>query len=338
MEAHTGRIGKGRRRFGSALAGALVLGGWVAVSPALSAQEPGGDPGPVDQEEECVCLDLHGMNLDRHVDAERIRRQLRRSLDRAERARRRSFREVEGVRSRLERIADLDLPPRGRARLGVEIRPDQPDDPDARGVRIVALRPEGPATEAGLEEGDTLVAVNGQSLVEPLPDGEEEGLDPEWSLPAQRLTRILASREPGDTVRVTYLRGGEEAVTPVVLDARRPPRGPRPPRAPRPFGQPGLVPGAPGTGWGPLAGLRLQTLGPELGEYFGTDRGALVLDVTEESTFGLRPGDVVLGVGERRVEDVDDFRRIVRSYEEGEEISFRIRREGRDTTVTGAAP
>lgn len=180
MEARTERIRKGARRFGSALAGVLVLGGWIAGLPALHAQDPGGDPGSVEEEEECVCLDLEKMNLAEHVDVERIRRRIRRSLQHVE-----------------------------RARLGFEIRP---------------------------------------------------------------------------------------------------------------------------------SGVRVQTLGPELGEYFGTDRGALVLDVTEASTSGLRSGDVVLGVGERDVEDAGDFRRIVRSYERGEEISFRIRREGRETTITGAAP
>ena len=83
-------------------------------------------------------------------------------------------------------------------------------------------------------------------------------------------------------------------------------------------------------------GLDLVELNPGLGAYFGTSEGVLVADVEEDSPLGLRPGDVVVAVDGRVVDDIDELRRILRSYEHDEEIAFRIYRDGAETRVTGA--
>ena len=87
-------------------------------------------------------------------------------------------------------------------------------------------------------------------------------------------------------------------------------------------------------GTGTVYGLDLAPVNPELGSYFGADSGVLVLDAHEES-LGLEPGDVILRIGDRDVESPRDVRRILRSYDGDEEISFEIRRGGATQTVTG---
>lgn len=92
--------------------------------------------------------------------------------------------------------------------------------------------------------------------------------------------------------------------------------------------------GAPGGGRG-AHGLDLVDLNPGLGAYFGTSEGVLVADVVEDSPLRLRPGDVVVAVEGRVVDDIDELHRILGSYENDEEIAFRIYRDGAQTTVTG---
>lgn len=60
-----------------------------------------------------------------------------------------------------------------------------------------------------------------------------------------------------------------------------------------------------------VAGARFETLNPDLGAYFGTTTGLLVLQVVEgtpAAVAGLRPGDVVERVNGREVSRVEDLR------------------------------
>lgn len=82
-----------------------------------------------------------------------------------------------------------------------------------------------------------------------------------------------------------------------------------------------------------VEGLELLDLNPDLGAYFGVDTGVLVVDADADSWTGLRGGDVVTHVDGRPVEDVAKLRRVLRSYDEGEEVRFRIRRDGGETMV-----
>jgi C-terminal processing protease CtpA/Prc len=82
-------------------------------------------------------------------------------------------------------------------------------------------------------------------------------------------------------------------------------------------------------------GLELRELNPDLGSYFSAEEGVLVMDVDEDSTLGLRAGDVILRIGEREVEDIRDVHRILGSYEEDEGVTLTIMRNGQQTTVEG---
>ncbi len=82
-------------------------------------------------------------------------------------------------------------------------------------------------------------------------------------------------------------------------------------------------------------GLDLVELNAGLGAYFGTTEGVLVADVEDDSPLGLLPGDVVVAVDGRMVDDIDEMHRILDSYKSDEEIALRIFRDGAQTTVTG---
>jgi S1-C subfamily serine protease len=84
-----------------------------------------------------------------------------------------------------------------------------------------------------------------------------------------------------------------------------------------------------------LPGFELVTLNPDLGEYFGTDEGVLVVSVPEESALSLEAGDVIISIGNRKVKSPSHAMRILRSYEADEEVTFEIMRKQRTTTVTG---
>jgi C-terminal processing protease CtpA/Prc len=88
-------------------------------------------------------------------------------------------------------------------------------------------------------------------------------------------------------------------------------------------------------GRGNAYGLQLTEINPGLAEYFSSEVGLLVLEVEEGSTLGLSPGDVILAIGGREVEEQGDVRRILRSYEKEETVSFTVVRKGREMTVEG---
>lgn len=82
-------------------------------------------------------------------------------------------------------------------------------------------------------------------------------------------------------------------------------------------------------------GLELVELNPGLGAYFGAERGVLVIDVDASSDLGLRPGDVILRIGDRVVETPERVRRIASSYSMDEQIDFLVLRDGDEISVTG---
>jgi len=88
-------------------------------------------------------------------------------------------------------------------------------------------------------------------------------------------------------------------------------------------------------GGGCIDGLQLADMNPGLATYFGTDTGVLVTEVAEGTALGLEAGDVVLRIGDRRVDDADDMRRILESYDTDETVTLRVRRENREISVSG---
>lgn len=146
------------------------------------------------------------------------------------------------------------------------------------GVKLVAVAPNGPAAEAGLEAGDILVEVEGDALA---------GSD--------SLKLKLATLEiPITPLEVQYFRKGNLRTTSL-----------------RPEPRPSII-------WFPESGqesrsdwsLRLTEMTPELRRHYGApeDRGLLVLGVSP-GVEGLQVGDIITEACETPLTQMYDWQR-----------------------------
>lgn len=241
-----------------------------------------------------------------------------------------------------------------RARIGVAVALRDVEGV-GRGALLEDVREGSPAWEAGLRAGDLVVRVEDQRLDQALADRRlEEELDADDPLPVQRFLAVVRELEPGEDVEFEYLRDGEPRVTQVTperggaglavyraLEAARAPSAPRPPRAMAFTWGADSACFEGGAGVAVLArrgcveGLRLTALNEQLADYFGVDEGVLVTEVLEGSSFDLQAGDVIRAIDGRAVEDPQDVRRILASYEADETVLLTVVRRGEVIEVRG---
>jgi len=88
----------------------------------------------------------------------------------------------------------------------------------------------------------------------------------------------------------------------------------------------------------PWGGIELVKLNPELGEYFGTREGVLVVSAPEDSSLALKGGDVILTIGGRKPSSPMQAMRILRTYESGESVAIEVMRKQKRVTVTWKVP
>ncbi len=86
-----------------------------------------------------------------------------------------------------------------------------------------------------------------------------------------------------------------------------------------------------------LSNMELATLTPQLGKYFGTDKGVLVVRAPPDGALKLEDGDVILAIDSREPKSGSHATRILGSYQPGEKIMLRIVRQHKalqlETTV-----
>lgn len=232
-----------------------------------------------------------------------------------------------------------------RARIGVLVNRVANTETDHVGAKIDGVTPGGPAEKAGLKAGDIITRFNGTSLAGVTSEVEDE------SGPGHKLIELVGALDPGDTVRVEYRRGSDAKTASIVTDesARTIWRGE----------EPAIVGGLMGPENGPFAtaergfggfggfgfcfgdawcDLDLVTLSPELGEYFGTREGILVVKAPGDSALPLKGGDVILSIGGRKPTSPAHAMRILRSYDVGESVSIEIMRHERRQTLSWTVP
>jgi hypothetical protein len=90
-------------------------------------------------------------------------------------------------------------PTTGSAFLGVQIGATG----NGQGVEVQAVESGSPAADAGLKQGDVITAIDGTSVNSPA-----------------ALSSAIRSHQPGDSVRITYTRGGTSADAQVRLGNR----------------------------------------------------------------------------------------------------------------------
>lgn len=87
----------------------------------------------------------------------------------------------------------------------------------------------------------------------------------------------------------------------------------------------------------PWWGLNLANLNPDLGAYFGTDHGVLVLSADVDASKSLKSGDVLLAIGGRKVERPEDALRLLRE-QAGNEVKVEVLRQRKAQTLSMRAP
>ena len=189
-----------------------------------------------------------------------------------------------------------------------------------------------PADKAGLKSGDVITKFNGTAL------GSTQAGDEDESGPGMKLVELARALDPGDTVKVEYRRGNDtKQATLVAADL-----GPR-------FQM--EMPGPPDIAVAPMLGmdhfemfgspwgnLELVSRNADLGEYFGTKEGVLVVKAPADSSLPLKGGDVITSIGGRKPANPSHAMRILRSYEKGETVSIEILRKQKRLTVAWKVP
>ena len=210
--------------------------------------------------------------------------------------------------------------------LGVTIGPGEEEGP-VEGVTVRGVTPGSAAEEAGLRTGDVLTAINDEALSA----ATEEQAN-------AKLLEFMAGVEAGDTLDVQYLRDGDSRTAEVepksgfVAAFRN--RSWDIPMAP-------LAPGARvfalnlGGNWGDM---EMVSLTEDLGRYFGTDEGLLVVRAPGDESLQLRDGDVIRSIDGRAPNSASHAMRILSSYAPGETLEIEIMRDRKRQTLSIELP
>jgi hypothetical protein len=89
---------------------------------------------------------------------------------------------------------------------------------------------------------------------------------------------------------------------------------------------------------GPVMDMELATLTPQLGRYFGSDKGVLVVRAPADGALKLEDGDVILAIDGRSPSSGSHATRILASYQPGEKITLRIVRMHKTLDVDTTLP
>lgn len=201
-----------------------------------------------------------------------------------------------------------------RAALGIAIA--SRETADQEGVQIESVSPGGGAARAGLKPGDVLIEMNGEKLV-----GEERRSAQE------KLLTLMSRVEPNERVKLRYRRDGKLQDAQVQAQPIRDHlfRMAVPAAAAHPI--PGPLPHiAFFRAAGVFGNAELVALTPKLGQYFGTDKGLLVVRAPDDSRLKLEEGDVILDIDGRTPSSPSHALRILSSYQEGEKLRLHVMR------------
>jgi len=237
----------------------------------------------------------------------------------------------------------------GSSRIGVSIREVEESDAKSAkgataGVVVEDVSTDSPAAKAGIRKGDVIVEFDGEKVRS-----------------VRQLTRLVQETPAGRSVPAVLLREGQRTpVTVTPTDSGRfsfeglddladwgrdfkyriapriatPPAPPTPPNPPTPpsFVFDGLLNRA------TRLGISIDSLSPQLAQYFGTKDGVLVTSVTDDSPAakaGLKAGDVITGFNGNTIGDPSELRRRIQSLSDGDEFTIAAMRDRKPVTLKG---
>jgi C-terminal processing protease CtpA/Prc len=237
------------------------------------------------------------------------------------------------------------------------------------GVKILGVSPDGPAERAGIEQGDFIIALGGRVLaatdesgnalsglniaLEDIKAGEPVIVSVERDDKTIDLSVVPEVREPLGWHTITRFPSAPESPgSPgrqirVEVDERRRMMKIREPAHGEyeielhdmsELGDLALHEANIWFGLPMTQGLKLAEIDADLGSYFKTDRGVLVLKAKADNDLQLQSGDVILKVGDTDVNSPSDFMRTLREFEEGQELHINVKRDGKDKTLKTIMP
>jgi C-terminal processing protease CtpA/Prc len=238
----------------------------------------------------------------------------------------------------------------GGAQIGVTVRDIESDDSKqpSGGVIVDEVQADSPAVRAGFKAGDAIVEFDGERVRS-----------------VRQFKRLVEETPVGRKVPAVLLRNGQRVTVSVMPERssglwsgddfgierwddgarswayRTPPAPPAPPRAPRPPAV--AIPSIPDFDFGMFGrgghlGLSVETLTPQLEEYFGVKEGVLVRSVAEGSAAakaGLKAGDIITAVNGSHVNDPSDLTRAINRLDDGDEFTLEIVRDKKAQTLKG---
>jgi C-terminal processing protease CtpA/Prc len=188
-----------------------------------------------------------------------------------------------------------------------------------RGVLISEVIEDSPAEEAGLQDGDIIVAYDGKTVTSP------EGLSKlvKATPVGKEVDMKIVRDDDAKTVTVTVGEKPEESTWTHMDDNKL-----------RDYFLRVAEPGA-------QLGVKIQDLDDEdFASYFGVKEGegVLVMGVEKESAAeeaGVKAGDVILSLNDEEIGSTAELIKKVRKMEEGDKFELVVKRHGQTKTLSG---
>jgi serine protease Do len=169
--------------------------------------------------------------------------------------------------------------------------------PVRKGAIVTDVQGDTPAAKAGLKTDDVITAIEGNPVES-----------------SRGLTRDIGFRAPGQTVKLTIFRNGQQQQVAVKLGER-----------PDLEGVSSARPNAHEEETGHKLGLRLQDVDPRIAP--GVKQGAMVAGVEPGSPAdhaGLLPGMVIVEAGGKPVRNPREFAQLARDAKSGSVLLLRV--------------
>jgi serine protease Do len=190
--------------------------------------------------------------------------------------------------------------------LGVMIQPITPEIAEGmklselKGALVADVSPGGPADKAGIRRGDVIVALNGKKV-----DTVSE------------LTNSVGSVQPGTKEKLKVVRDGVEREVDVKI-AELPENLGEGEEKSQEVSEEKL-------------GLVVRGISPQIANRLNLaeSRGVVVTNVGPGSMAqdaGFRPGDVIVEINKKSIENINDYNRAITKLEKGESTLFLVKR------------
>jgi membrane-associated protease RseP (regulator of RpoE activity) len=202
------------------------------------------------------------------------------------------------------------------------------------GVLVTEVSEDSPAEQAGFQEGDVIVRYNETDIASP-----------------RRLMKMVRKTEPGTKAKITVFRKGKEKTLTahigeldedkesrfrIILDDENE-------DLLMDFDENAFALGLPGLSWilqehHLWLGIKPMGLTEQLADYFEVKdgRGVLVAEVLPDSPAEkaeLKAGDVIVRLDDERIEDTWELREEIEEYEEGDQVTLAVIRQGKETSI-----